>query len=53
MADYKNEAKKFFESLTTEEFVELLESVGFEVIDAVDGNGGVVFTDKIKGKGDS
>jgi hypothetical protein len=51
--DYKGEAKDFFDSLTTEEFVELLKSVGIEVVDAVDGKGGVIFTDEIKGKGDN
>lgn len=48
MEDYKNEAKEFFESLTKEEFVELLEGAGFKVVDAVDGKGGVIFTDEIK-----
>lgn len=53
MEDYKGEAKDFFDSLTIEEFVELLKSVGLEVVDAVDGKGGVIFLDKIKDKGDN
>ena len=53
MGDCKNEVQEFFDNLTNEEFVKLLESVGFEVIDAVDGEGVVIFTDEIKGKGDN
>ena len=46
--NFKNEAQKFFDSLTKEDFAELLESVGFEVLDAQDGEGGIIYTDELK-----
>lgn len=45
MEKYKKEAHDFFSNLSDEEFVSLLEDVGFDVKDG-NGEGGVVFTDE-------